>query len=79
MISGIQRPLADICDITQSIYIPKGINTPALDRSKKWEFEPQGNIRVRLILTTVLDFFYDSDICICQVLRFLGLLKLLTC
>ncbi|CAC5421738.1 ATPeV1A [Mytilus coruscus] len=43
---GIQRPLADICDITQSIYIPKGINTPALDKSKKWEFEPQGNIRV---------------------------------
>ncbi|CAG2215028.1 ATP6A [Mytilus edulis] len=43
---GIQRPLADICDITQSIYIPKGINTPALDRSKKWEFEPQGNIRI---------------------------------
>lgn len=46
IIPGIQRPLADICDITQSIYIPKGINTPALDKNKKWEFEPQGNIRV---------------------------------
>ena len=46
---GIQRPLEDISNLTQSIYIPKGINTPALDRSKKWEFEPFGNIRVRIV------------------------------
>lgn len=42
---GIQRPLEDISDLTDSIYIPKGVNTPALDRSKKWEFEPQ-NVKV---------------------------------
>lgn len=42
---GIQRPLEDISDLTNSIYIPKGVNTPALDRSKKWEFEPQ-NIKI---------------------------------
>ncbi|XP_054167437.1 V-type proton ATPase catalytic subunit A [Oppia nitens] len=38
---GIQRPLRDIHDITQSIYIPKGINTTALSRSLKWDFFPQ--------------------------------------
>ncbi|XP_064607674.1 LOW QUALITY PROTEIN: V-type proton ATPase catalytic subunit A-like [Liolophura sinensis] len=37
---GIQRPLATINELTQSIYIPKGINTPALDKAKQWEFEP---------------------------------------
>lgn len=37
---GIQRPLKDICEITQSIYIPKGINTPALSRTVSWEFNP---------------------------------------
>ncbi|ESP02178.1 hypothetical protein LOTGIDRAFT_185986 [Lottia gigantea] len=42
---GIQRPLEDICDLTQSIYIPKGVNTPALNRTKKWDFEPL-NVRV---------------------------------
>lgn len=42
---GIQRPLEDISDLTDSIYIPKGVNTPALDRSKKWEFEPQ-NVKI---------------------------------
>ena len=46
---GIQRPLKDIHDLTQSIYIPKGVNTPALDRSIKWEFEPV-HIRVRFSL-----------------------------
>lgn len=38
---GIQRPLKDIHDITQSIYIPKGINTPALNRETKWDFFQQ--------------------------------------
>lgn len=43
---GIQRPLEAICDLTQSIYIPKGINTPALDANKQWEFIPDKNIRI---------------------------------
>lgn len=37
---GIQRPLKDINESTQSIYIPKGINVPALSRTQKWEFNP---------------------------------------
>jgi len=35
---GIQRPLRTIKDISQSIYIPKGLRTTALDREKKVEF-----------------------------------------
>jgi len=38
---GIQRPLQVIYDDTQSIYIPKGISTPALRKDKAWYFEPQ--------------------------------------
>jgi len=37
---GIQRPLEAIHDISKSIYIPKGINTPALNQDKQWEFTP---------------------------------------
>jgi vacuolar-type H+-ATPase catalytic subunit A/Vma1 len=29
-----------IQDQTKSIYIPRGINTDALDRSLKWDFAP---------------------------------------
>ncbi|KAF2279898.1 V-type ATPase [Westerdykella ornata] len=37
---GIQRPLEKIAEAANSIYIPRGINIPALDRKKKWEFTP---------------------------------------
>ena len=37
---GIQRPLKGIADVSQSIYIPRGIDVPSLDRTKKWDFTP---------------------------------------
>jgi vacuolar-type H+-ATPase catalytic subunit A/Vma1 len=37
---GIQRPLKAIFDESQSIYIPRGIDVPILDRKKKWDFTP---------------------------------------
>jgi vacuolar-type H+-ATPase catalytic subunit A/Vma1 len=42
---GIQRPLKSISELSNSIYIPRGINTQALDRSRQWEFTPT-NYRV---------------------------------
>ncbi|KAK4023296.1 V-type proton ATPase catalytic subunit A [Daphnia magna] len=42
---GIQRPLKDINELTQSIYIPRGVNTPALSVTAEWDFKPC-NIRV---------------------------------
>lgn len=43
---GIQRPLKDINVLTDSIYIPKGINIPALDRNVKYEFRPVNTMKV---------------------------------
>jgi V-type H+-transporting ATPase subunit A len=37
---GVQRPLKDIAELSSSIFIPKGVNTAALDKSKAWEFVP---------------------------------------
>ncbi|KAH7361999.1 vacuolar ATP synthase catalytic subunit A [Plectosphaerella cucumerina] len=37
---GIQRPLEKISQEAKSIYIPRGIAIPALDRTKKWDFTP---------------------------------------
>ncbi|KAL2000803.1 hypothetical protein VTN02DRAFT_2607 [Thermoascus thermophilus] len=42
---GIQRPLKAISSTSQSIYIPRGIAVPALDREKKWDFKP-GTLKV---------------------------------
>jgi len=43
---GIQRPLRAIRQQSNSIYIPRGIATDALDREKAWEFSPSSNLRV---------------------------------
>lgn len=32
--------LQSIQELSKSIYIPRGINTDALDRSLKWDFNP---------------------------------------
>lgn len=49
---GIQRPLKDINDMTQSIYIPRGVNIGALNRDLKWEFNPSKSLRVGDPLTS---------------------------
>lgn len=37
---GVQRPLKNISDISKSIFIPRGIDIPALDRKKLYYFQP---------------------------------------
>ncbi len=37
---GIQRPLRDIREASNSIYIPRGIAATALDRKRNWDFTP---------------------------------------
>ncbi|CAF3758873.1 unnamed protein product [Rotaria sp. Silwood1] len=43
---GIQRPLAMIYDYTKSIYIPRAINGPSLNRSTLWHFTPENRIQI---------------------------------
>ncbi|CDK29557.1 unnamed protein product [Kuraishia capsulata CBS 1993] len=42
---GIQRPLKAIKEMSQSIYIPRGIDAPALSRTVQYDFKP-GNLSV---------------------------------
>ncbi|CAF4321733.1 unnamed protein product, partial [Rotaria sordida] len=42
----IQRPLAMISDYTKSIYIPRAINGPSLNRSTLWHFTPENRIQI---------------------------------
>ncbi|CAI8507950.1 unnamed protein product [Hanseniaspora opuntiae] len=43
---GIQRPLEDIKNLSKSIYIPRGVNAPALSRTKKWHFKPNKALKL---------------------------------
>lgn len=42
---GIQRPLKAIKDLSQSIYIPRGIDAPSLSREVNYDFKP-GSLKV---------------------------------
>ncbi len=37
---GIQRPLEKIAEVAGTVFIPRGVDSPALDRYKKWHFVP---------------------------------------
>lgn len=43
---GIQRPLKDINEQTESIYIPRGVNVTSLSTEQEWHFVPLQTIRV---------------------------------
>ncbi|CAG0895661.1 unnamed protein product [Cyprideis torosa] len=43
---GIQRPLKDINEMEGSIYIPKGINIPALSVVAEWDYKGADNIKI---------------------------------
>jgi len=37
---GIQRPLERIQKMCQSVFVPRGVDIPNLDREKEWDFTP---------------------------------------
>jgi len=47
---GIQRPLERIQQISQSVFVPRGVDVPNLDRDKKWDFKPL-NVKVGDLVT----------------------------
>jgi len=47
---GIQRPLERIQQISQSVFVPRGVDVPNLDRDKQWDFTPK-NVKVGDLVT----------------------------
>jgi len=47
---GIQRPLERIQKISDSVFIPRGVDVPNLDREKKWDYTPL-NVKVGDLVT----------------------------
>ena len=43
---GIQRPLKSIAVDSDSCFIPRGVDVPALDRKASWEFDPVASFKV---------------------------------
>merc|ERR1719222_999937 len=47
---GIQRPLERIQQIAQSVFVPRGVDVPNLDRDKQWDYSPL-NVKVGDLVT----------------------------
>ena len=47
---GIQRPLERIQKLAQSVFVPRGVDVPNLDREKQWDFTPE-NVKVGDLVT----------------------------
>ncbi|KAL1888663.1 H(+)-transporting V1 sector ATPase subunit A [Ceratocystis pirilliformis] len=58
---GIQRPLEKISHVSQSIYIPRGISTAALDREKKWDFTPTAKVGDQLSGGDIWGTVYENS------------------
>jgi V-type H+-transporting ATPase subunit A len=42
---GIQRPLKVIAEQSGSVFVPRGVDVPALDGHKLWQFTPKASIK----------------------------------
>lgn len=51
---GIQRPLESIEDVAKSAFITKGINVPAISRTKKWDFIAKAKVGDELVAGDIL-------------------------
>jgi len=43
---GIQRPLKEIAEKSNSVFVPRGIDLPCLDQKKEWDFTPNKSLKV---------------------------------
>ena len=57
---GIQRPLELIEKAAKSHYISRGISVPALDRNKKWNFEPRVKVGDEVIAGDILGVVQET-------------------
>lgn len=62
---GIQRPLDAIQALSGSIYIPRGVNPTALDRTCSWEFQPATEMKVGAHIAggDVIGYVPENSLC----------------
>ncbi|AFN84098.1 vacuolar ATP synthase catalytic subunit A [Encephalitozoon romaleae SJ-2008] len=59
---GIQRPLKEIREGTGGIFIPKGVNIPALNREREYEFVPKVRIGDYVVGGDIFGSVYENSL-----------------
>lgn len=65
---GIQRPLEAIADQAKSPFITRGINVPAIDRTKKWEFAPLAKSGDKIKKGDILGTVQETELILHKIL-----------
>merc|ERR1711998_368362 len=70
MFDGILRPLEQIKEAAGGIYIPRGINIPALPRNINWRFNPTPGLKVgsRVTAGTILGTVVESKLLVHKIM-----------
>jgi V-type H+-transporting ATPase subunit A len=61
---GIQRPLESIADLTQDVFVPRGVDVPSLSRSKLWQYTPAPAIKEGDFITggDIIGTVYENEL-----------------
>ena len=62
MFDGIQRPLDTFAQVTDSFFLGRGVQIPALDRERKWFFEPIMTIGMEVEAGDVIGIVQETAI-----------------
>lgn len=61
---GIQRPLNKIADKSQSVFVPIGVDVPALNDAREWEFTPSKTVKVgtKVVGGDIIGHVYENEL-----------------
>lgn len=65
---GIQRPLKNIRNLTNNIYIPRGMDIPALDRNREYHFIPNFKAGDNLVPGDILGSVQENKLILSRIL-----------
>ena len=65
---GIQRPLEEIMKKVQGNNLPRGVEVPALDREKKWEFTAAANVGDRVVGGDVIGTVPETSVVLHKIM-----------
>ncbi|ABO34863.1 ATP synthase, A subunit [Methanococcus maripaludis C5] len=73
MYDGIQRPLNEIENATDSIYIPRGVSVPSISRDIKWDFEATAAVGDEVITGDVIGTVQETASIVHKIMIPLGI------
>jgi len=61
---GIQRPLKEIAEVAENVFVPRGIDLPSLDQNKNWDFTPNSDLKKGDLISggDVLGFVHENTL-----------------